>query len=81
MLILTNVLILVMALGPFFLQFFLVQNVDFGKYVIISGWNNRYSTIDRDKFLVLGERLTERLNNLTLTAEAKYPINVTGTLV
>ena len=37
--------------------------------------------IDKNIFLVLGERLTERLNDITETAEAEYPINITRNLV
>ena len=37
--------------------------------------------IDKNIFLVLGERLTERLNDITATAEAEYPINIRRNLV
>ena len=49
-----------------------------GKNVIIFGADMTSSVHDNNKgkdILIVGERPTQRLNDTTLTAEAKYPIN------
>ena len=54
---------------------FLIPNLDFGKNVIIFGVDNSLSTYKRKKnneILVIGEGLTQGLNNDTITAKAKY---------
>ena len=50
-----------------------------GKNVIIFGVNNSYSVnidVRSKNILVLGKGRTQGLDNATITAEAKYPINL-----
>ena len=55
---------------------FLLNDVSSGKNVVIS---RNYMNIDNKNkdALIFGEGLTQKLDNTTLTAEDKYPINIT----
>ena len=55
---------------------FLLNDVSSGKNVVIS---RNYMNIDNKNkdALIFGEGLTQELDNTTLTAEGKYPINFT----
>ena len=58
------------------IQFFHLQIDAREKRVIIFGTDMSSSVhIDNKKILILGEGPTQRLDDTTLTAEAKYPIN------
>ena len=60
---------------------FLILNVDFGQNVVVFGEDNNSSmhyNNGKEYNLILGDGPTQKLDDTTIIAEVKYPINFTA---